>query len=115
MHTYVRNNRASSARSKASALEIFDVRLVNLLLLFAILVSLVSYLALNNGVSTKGFQIRSLERKISDLEDDRQKLDLAAVEGQSMGTIDGRIQSLGFVPVSKLDFVNTPGGAVAIR
>jgi hypothetical protein len=104
-----------ASRRRAAALFAFDTRAVNLLLLAAAIAAFVSYLALNNRASTKGFVIRGLERDISALETERQKLELAVVAAHSMDTIGAGITGLGLVPVAKIDYVSAPGGAVAVR
>ncbi|MEY4722996.1 MAG: hypothetical protein RLZZ324_509 [Candidatus Parcubacteria bacterium] len=111
-HAY--DKRHASAQAQVGVLGRMDVRMVNILLLGAVVAALVGYLVLNNGVSTKGYSLRSLQARISDLEEERQKLDLAVVSGQSMGTIDGRIQGLGFVPVARVEYVGG-GSGVAMR
>ena len=116
MHPYdSRRNRHAAARPATGALQALDIRVVNILLIAATIVAFVSYLVLNNGVSTKGFRMRALEQKITALQEDRQRIALAAVAGQSMETIDGRIGGMGFVPVATMDFVSAGGGAVAMR
>lgn len=117
--TYVRNNPASFAAAKASAGSwtpwYRDVRVLNSLLLAGIVSAFVCYLALNNQAAQKGFAVRTLEKRIAELEDRRQKLDLEVVAEQSMDAIDAKIQGLGLVPVAAVDYVTGSSGAVAVR
>jgi cell division protein FtsL len=120
MHQYraADNRRQTSDKpmlNRSRALFALDTRTINLLLIAATVVMFVSYLALNNQASTKGFMIRGLEQRISALETERQKLELAVVTAHSMDTIGGGIKELGLVPVAAIEYVNAPGGAVAVR
>lgn len=115
MNTYRQQNHHAVPARRAGVLRALDTRAINLLLIVAAVAMFVSYLALNNRASTKGFQIRALESKIGALETEKQKLDIAVVAAHSMDTIEGGIKGLGFVPVSRMDFVTIPGGAVAVR
>ena len=117
--TYVRNNPASFAAAKAATAAwtpwYRDVRVLNSLLLAAIVAAFVGYLALNNQVAQKGFAVRTLEKRIAELEDRRQKLDLQVVAEQSMDAIDAKIQGLGLVPVGSVDYVTGSSGVVAVK
>ena len=113
--TYRHDAHRRDLSRRAGALRALDTRAMNLLLLAATGALFVSYLALNNRTSTKGFIIRGLEQQIGDLETKRQKLELAVVAAHSMDTIGGGIKELGLVPVGRIDYVAAPGGVVAVR
>ena len=104
-----------SAPQTEAILHITDPRMINGLLLFGVFMFFIAYIFFNNAASTKGFFIRSLEKKIITLENQQQKLSLEVVAGQSMDTVETKISGLGFVPVSRIDYVNAGGGAVAVR
>ena len=114
MTTYGKDNLIGADRA-AATLQLSDPRVVNVVLIVAIIASFVGYLALNNQTSAKNFLIRSMDKHISELEQKRQQLDLQVVAGQSMDTLDGKIQGLGFVPVTGIDYVAAPGGFVAVK
>jgi len=116
--TYVRNNPASFATAKAAAVRMpwhRDIRVLNSLLLAGIIAAFVGYLALNNQAAAKGFAMRAVEKRIAELEDRRQKLDLQVVAGQSMDAIDAKIKGLGLVPVAAVDYVTGASGVVAVK
>jgi hypothetical protein len=92
-----------------------DLRVVNALLVLGIAAFFIGYLALNTQAAQKGFSIRMLEKRISELEDRRQRLDLSVVAGQSMQATHGRLGELGLVPVSSVDYVDAGAGAVAVK
>ncbi|HTM68676.1 MAG TPA: hypothetical protein VL426_05230 [Candidatus Binatia bacterium] len=117
--TYVRNNPASFAAAKAAAGSwtpwYHDVRVLNSLLLAGIIAAFVGYLVVNDRAAQKGFAVRALEKRIAELEDRQQKLDLQVVAEQSMDAIDAKIQGLGLVPVAAVDYVVGGSGAVAVK
>lgn len=117
MHTEAKNNSsyARPGQSAAAALRLTDTRVINVLLVVGAVAAFVGYLVLNTQASTKGFTIRSLEKRISALEEDGQRLGIEAVARQTMESIDGRIQGLGFVPVAGVEYVTATGGTVAVK
>lgn len=104
-----------TAPQKEAILHVTDPRIINALLLVGIFMFFIAYIFFNNAASTKGFFIKSLEKKIITLENEHQKLSLEVVAGQSMNTVETRINGLGFIPVGRIDYVNAAGGAVAVR
>jgi hypothetical protein len=92
-----------------------DIRVLNALLGLGAIALFAGYLALNNSATEKGFAIRGMERRINELQNQRQKLDLSVVTDESMDSLDGKIQGLGLVPVTEVDYLNGGSGAVAVR
>ncbi len=92
-----------------------DIRVLNALIALGVIALFAGYLVLNNSATEKGFAIRSMERRINELQNQRQKLDLSVVTDESMDSLDGKIQGLGLVPVTDVDYLNSGTGAVAIR
>lgn len=117
--THVRTTSASFAAAKAVAMArtapFRDLRALNVLLALAVIAAFVGYLVVNNQATAKGFAIRTLEKRIAELEDRSQALSLEVVSGQSMEAIDSRIKGLGLVPVASVHYVNAAGGAVAVK
>lgn len=118
--SYVRNNPASFASAKAAAAASHatwyrDVRVLNSLLIAGIASFFVGYLVFNNQVAAKGFTVRTLEKRIAELEERRQKLDLEVVADQSMGAIDAKVKDLGLVPVAAVGYVSGGSGVVAVK
>ncbi len=118
--TYVRNNPASFVSARAAAVAAYapwyrDVRVLNALLVAGIAAFFVGYLVINNQATSKGFAARTLEKRIAELEEQRQKLDLEVVAVQSMDSLDAKIQGLGLVPVAAVDYVSGGSGTVAVK
>ncbi len=88
---------------------------INLLLLGCILITGALYLVEINGLSTKGYKIRELERSITVLQEENEKLSVAAIESRSMATLEKKINSFGMVASDKLSFVENNNVAMASR
>lgn len=117
MYSYRPNNSDSRFRRAFSAATLarLSAKVINIAVIAVTVALFVTYLGLNNRTSTMGFRMREVERKISALETQRQKLDLAVVSANSMDTIGMGIKGLGLVPVTKIDYVSGAAGAVAVR
>ncbi|KKQ27309.1 MAG: Membrane-fusion protein [Candidatus Magasanikbacteria bacterium GW2011_GWC2_37_14] len=68
-----------------------------------------------SSASTKGFAINDLQKKISDLEKESQKLDLEIAEQRSLKNIENRVSELGLVAADNVKYVTILGTAVARR
>jgi len=91
------------------------VWVANVLLMVCIAALGVGYVVMNNTSSTKGFAIRALEQRVSDLEERNKALNLDTVTAQSLKDIEVRVSNLGFVPVTKVDYLTVGDGAVAVK
>lgn len=117
MHTEAQNNPSYARPGQAApaALRLTDMRVINVLVAVCAIAAFVGYLVLNTQASTKGFTIRALEKRISALEEEGQRLGIESIARQTMESIDGRIQGLGFVPVAGVEYVTAAGGTVAVK
>lgn len=91
------------------------ISVANAVLLAGIIALAIAYLVMNNKSATKGFVIRSIEQQISTLQDEKKKLDLQTLTSESMDSIKTQVSGLGFVPVTKVEFVSGAAGSVAVR
>ncbi len=94
---------------------LWDLRLLNVLLMAAILALLVGYLGLNNRAATDSFRIRTLERRLTELEDQGRRLELERLSRQSMDSVKRQVEGLGFVPVGGVEYLSAMGGVVAVK
>lgn len=101
--------------TQAGILRFCSVRTLHILVLAGVALMFVGYLAMNTQAATKGFAIKSLERRISALKDEQKKLGIAAIAHQSMDIIDAEIKTLGMVPVTYVDYVSAVPAAMAVR
>ena len=103
------------ARQWAAAGQRRWLAVINLLLMLAAVGLFVAYLWLNNQTAAHGFTIRGLEQQISDLRDDQRRMDMEVLSRRAMGSVEARVQGLGFVPVNELDYLIAGTSGVARR
>jgi len=84
-------------------------------LLGLILGSIITYLVEVNYIAAKGFQVRDLEKEITLLEEENEKLQVQVVQLKSMTDLSEKVQELGMVPVDKITYFETTGQVVARR
>lgn len=73
------------------------------------------YVLQTTRVSTKGYAISDLEKKLTHLEHETKKLDVQIAEQQSMQNIQERLKQANMVPASEIVFIKTGADAVAKR
>lgn len=73
------------------------------------------YIFKMSAVSTKGFEIATLERQITTLERDIQKVDVEIAEYRSMESIQARVVDLNLVEAGPTTYLTPVGTAVARR
>ncbi len=73
------------------------------------------YLTQTNLTATNGYQIKSLERDIAQLQLDNNNYNLAYIKLQSMDQIVLGAKSLNLVPVDNAEMLNLTSNAVAIN
>lgn len=75
----------------------------------------VGYLVQVNATSSKGFQIRTLQSKISDLKEQGDKLELKVAQEQAVASVEQKVQAMGMVPAQQVDYVSAQQPGVAMR
>ncbi|MFA6254691.1 MAG: hypothetical protein WC675_01505 [Patescibacteria group bacterium] len=90
------NQRIRPSRKFFPAMKI-DVQKINICLAVLIAVCGVSYLVQINSLATRGYQIKELENKITDLNQEKADLELQTLSLQSMGTVQEKVSQLGLV------------------
>ncbi|MFA5021506.1 MAG: hypothetical protein WC508_00280 [Patescibacteria group bacterium] len=93
-----------SAQKKLSGFKL-SFPLINGIVAVCCIVFFVTYLIQVNSLATKGYQIKELEKKISDLEQQKADLDLQTLSLQSVGALKDKVGSLGMVAVGKTDYL----------
>ena len=109
------NERRYLPLSRQRTWQLWDLRSLNVLVLVATVAMFVGYLAMNNQAAANGFTIKSIEKKIADLEERKRQLDLDVLGRQSMSNVESQVKGLGYVPVENVDFLTAVGGAVAVK
>lgn len=73
------------------------------------------YLSQSNQMATSGYDIAKLQQQQQDLKLQNEQLQIQASRLQSIQSIDSGIAKSGMVPVSKIDYVPTDSGSVAVN
>jgi hypothetical protein len=75
----------------------------------------VGYLVQVNATSSKGFQIRTLQNRISELKETGDKMELKVAQEQSVASVEQKVQAMGMVPAQQVQYVAAPSDGVAMR
>ena len=75
----------------------------------------VLYVVENSSVSTKGYDINALQKKITELKQENQRVEFEVAQYGSMDNIQARLKNLNLVAADKSEYVTLPGTAVARR
>ena len=63
------------------------------------------YLMQINAASSKGLQIRTLEREIADLKEEGERIELKVAKEQSVQAVETKVKEMGMVPTPKIEYV----------
>lgn len=81
----------------------------------AMAVLAVLYVAQTSSVSTRGYDINVLQKKMTVLKQDNQRLDFEIARHRSMESIQARLKNFNLVAADQVEYVTLPGTAVARR
>ena len=84
-------------------------------LLTVIAVFGVMYVAQTSSASTKGYDMRDLEKQIQSLEHETQRLEFEIATHRSMQSIQTRLAGLNMVSADNVEYATLVGTAVAMR
>ncbi|PIS06139.1 MAG: hypothetical protein COT80_01040 [Candidatus Buchananbacteria bacterium CG10_big_fil_rev_8_21_14_0_10_33_19] len=74
-----------------------------------------AYLMQINMTATKGYEIKDLENRLSQLQEDHKKLNLSYIELQSMANILEQVPKLNLVATENLEIIKPADSVVALR
>ena len=74
-----------------------------------------SYLVTVVSISTRGYKMRDLERRIDTLKLENKKLNLQVAEMQSPARIAEWVKTSGMIAISNVQYISATTGAVAAR
>lgn len=83
-------------------------------IIFIIFISL-TYLAKVNSIAIKGFKIKELEKKISQLKNENKKLEMKIIQLESTGEVEEVIDKFNLVKTTEIEYLRRGTGAVAAR
>lgn len=66
-------------------------------------------------MATKGYKIRNLENKVSDLKDENKKLELQITELRSTERVAKEIKTLKMEEVARIEYLQADGSTVALN
>lgn len=72
---------------------------------FLLFVTVASYLLLVNSLSTKGYEIKKLERKLLEFKETNKRLELDVASLKSIQGIEAEIKTLNLVPTTQASYV----------
>jgi len=75
----------------------------------------IMYVAQTSSASTKGYEIRDIEKQLQTLEQENQKLEFEIATHRSMQSIQSRLQNTNLVVADNMEYVTLVGTAVARR
>ena len=107
--------RRSASVGEVGLVGLADTLVINMLIVATVIALFVAYLGLNNAAAARGFEIRETEHRISELKEQKKRLDLEVVEHKAMRNIESQVSALGLVPVSSVDYVGIGPASVAVR
>lgn len=73
------------------------------------------YLVQTSNTATSGYEIHNLEKQLTILNTDVQKLEIAMTSESSMPNIQKRLQGVNMIGVEKIYHLSVVGAAVAMR
>lgn len=85
------------------------------ILVVAVMVVGFSYLVSVVSISTRGYEIRNLERRMDELKFENKKLNLQVAEMQSPSRIEEWVKTSGMVAAARVQYVSAGAGVVAVR
>lgn len=78
---------------------------LNLILLAAILLLGLGYLFTINALGTKGYEIKRVESRLQNLENEQKNLQIQSGNLQSINQIQGQATAVNFVPVTSVIYI----------
>jgi len=82
---------------------------------FLIFICFAAYLWQINSVATRGYKIRELEEKTSQLKEINKKLEVEVTELRSTARITEKVKELNMVEVVRVEYLKSNGDTVAVN
>jgi len=115
MTKYLQTTKQENIGNTKMTLRKFSKPILFFFLGTVIVASVAVYLFEVNYIAAKGFYMRDLEKQISDVQYENEKLQLQAIEMRSMSDLSQKIEQLGMEPVDEITYFDTAGQVVARR
>lgn len=82
-----------------------DIKILNLVIIGLIVVMSITYLIQVNSFAVKGYKIKELEKKITELKQAGKSLELQVLNLQSMDNVQSKVDQLNMVAVGKTEYL----------
>lgn len=89
--------------------------IVNALIFSLVMVIGIAYIAEVNRASTRGYQMRDLEKRIDVLSVENEQLEYQVAAKESVDHVTANLRMLGMVPVDRVAYTSTGGASVAVN
>ena len=89
--------------------------LLNVLVFSLVMVIGVAYIAEVNRSSSKGFEMKDLQKRIDTLSVQNQQLEYQVAEKESVDHVTTHLKMLGMVPVDHVAYTSGAGSSVAVN
>lgn len=102
---------------KKSFFQKFEINLyiLNIILICLIVSASLTYLFYVNRQATSGFEIKSLEKKVAELQQQTEQLEIKKAEMQSLSEIEKSVADLNMVASQKIDYLPAVGSTFAVK
>ncbi len=90
-------------------------RKLNIMLLIGISVIGLGYLGEINGLATKGYQIKELQKNVTRLQEENKKLQIHSIEAQSFAAIKPKIESMKLVQSDTVEYIESASAVATLR
>ncbi len=110
MRKFLKNARLESEKTSAAHPR---MRMLNKGLALTVALFSVLYLVQVNALATKGYQIKDLEKRISEQKKQNERLQMKIIERQSLGSLQEKVDSLGLVRTERIEYLKASSQSVA--
>lgn len=91
----------------------FDLKTINIVIIALIVIFGIGYLVQVNGLATKGYRIKDLEKRIADLQQEKSDLELNALSLQSVVRVKEKLADLNMVGAGNSEYLQEKPVALA--
>lgn len=90
-------------------------KIFRVILLSVIFFLMAGYIIFINNASTRGFVLKDLEYQRDKLKKENESLEFEVNQAQTLSEIEKRIQTLAFVPIAKVEYLEIKSTQVALK
>jgi cell division protein FtsL len=91
----------------------FSLKIINISLFILLLIFSISYIAVANNITVKGFELRDLRTKVTYLNEENQSLETNLMTMKAYGNIYDQVKDLNMVAIEDIDYIKLLDSSVA--